>query len=278
MADKVIGYVILEDGVSLEPNATIIDRSYKGKHVMAEGITQTAEEENRNGRCYLLPDLHREIHCARTMELLSTGNMKAENGHPMDTSMVRQQTIDPEHTVAKFLTFWEDGNDIWAKFIGTNNDAGRDFEQDLLEGELPSWSLRALGSLENVRGRNVVRNLKMITYDRVIFPSHPGAYTKRIVSESTVSGMESVTSTQVHENGLLVPVMNESVMNYIKSESANIRSVLEQVGVFYESAKLLPGNSVQMVTHEGDIFVVHLESYIANEIGAYCADHQWLHQ
>ena len=71
MPNMPIGYVILE-GAPLEvPEAKVI--SENGKRVIGEGIIQTAEEENRNGRCYLQHDLLREINCARTKELLSTG-------------------------------------------------------------------------------------------------------------------------------------------------------------------------------------------------------------
>ena len=135
-----IGYVILESAPIEVPEARVISET--GKRVIGEGIIQTAEEENRNGRCYLHHDLLREINCPRTKELLGTGNMLAENGHPMDTNMVRQQTIEPNNTVARFLKIWMEGNNVMAQFKGTNNDKGEEFDQDLREGVRPSWSLR----------------------------------------------------------------------------------------------------------------------------------------
>ena len=273
MSTKALGYVILE-GAPLEiPESQII--SDNNKRVVAEGIIQTAEEENRNGRCYLNPDLQREINCPRTLELLSTGNMCAENGHPMDSSMIRQQTIDPNNTVARFLKIWMDGNNVMAHFKGTNSVKGEEFDQDLREGYKPSWSLRALGSLNNVRGRNVVENLKVITWDRVIYPSHPHAYTTKIVSESALYGNKETlllgrNAKSVNTEGVLIPVTNESVLSYIKSESANIKSLLEQVEFMYESASLVNMNQVRLVAKNGDTFVVNLESHIANEIENYC--------
>lgn len=261
-----IGYVILESAPLEIPKAEVI--SDTGKRVIGEGIIQTAEEENRNGRCYLQQDLLREIGCARTIELLSTGNMLSENGHPMDTSMMRQQTIDPNNTVARFLKIWMDGNNVMAHFKGTNNAKGEEFDQDLREGVLPSWSLRALGSLENIRGRNIVQNLRVITWDRVIFPSHPHAYTTKLVTESygdnPISAVESM-----NKNGMLIPITNESVLNYIKNESANIKSLLRQIDFMYESSAVV-GRHVRLVAKNGDIFMVNLENHIANEIEAYC--------
>lgn len=266
-----IGYVILEAAPLEVPESTII--SENGKRVIAEGIIQTAEEENRNGRCYLHPDLLREIKCPRTIELLSTGNLRAENGHPMDQSMIRQQTIDPEHTVAKFLKIWMEDNNVMAHFKGTNDARGEEFDQDLREGDKPSWSLRALGSLETIRGRNIVQNLRVITWDRVIYPSHPHAYTTKLVTES--AAIEEYNQIEkMNESGMLIPVTNESVISYLKSESANISSLLRQVDFMYESTTLINPYQVQMVAKNGDIFVVNLESHIANEIENYCVSHK----
>lgn len=271
-----IGYVILESAPIEVPEAKIITDN--GKRVIGEGIIQTAEEENRNGRCYLHSDLLREINCARTIELLSTGNMLSENGHPLDSNMVRQQTIDPNNTVARFLKIWMDGNNVMAQFKGTNNDKGEEFDQDLREGVLPSWSLRALGSLTNKGGRNIVENLRVVTWDRVIYPSHPHAYTTRLVTESASLSIAEKAAidrlNHMNENGALIPITNEAVLSYIKTESASIKSLLNQIDFMYESTTLLPGNKVQLVAKTGDIFVINLESHIANEIQAYCLKHK----
>jgi hypothetical protein len=264
-----IGYVILESAPIEVPEARVISET--GKRVIGEGIIQTAEEENRNGRCYLHHDLLREINCPRTKELLSTGNMLAENGHPMDTNMVRQQTIEPNNTVARFLKIWMDGNNVMAQFKGTNNSKGEEFDQDLREGVRPSWSLRALGSLSNQGGRNVVENLRVITWDRVIYPSHPNAYTTRLVTESAIAAKAAIERAEhMNKNGMLIPITNESVLSYIKTESANIGALLNQIDFMYESAKLIGTNQVQLVAKNGDIFVVNLEHHISNELQNYC--------
>lgn len=271
MPDKMpIGYVILEGAPIEAPDAKII--SENGKRVIGEGIIQTAEEENRNGRCYLQHDLLREINCARTKELLSTGNMLAENGHPMDMAMVRQQTIDPNNTVARFLKIWMEGNDVKAQFKGTNSAIGEEFDQDLREGIRPSWSLRALGSLANVKGRNVVENLRVITWDRVIYPSHPNAYTTKLVSESSfmLPGMANKEADRINMEGALIPITNDSVLSYIKSESANIKSLLSQIDFMYESASIVKGNQVRLIARNGDTFIVNLESHISTELQKYC--------
>lgn len=266
MDKSAIGYVILESAPISAPDAKVV--SEVDKHLVAEGVLQEAEEENRNGRCYLHNDLLREIKCPRTIELLNSGNLKAENGHPMDSSMIRQQTIDPNNTVAKFLKLWMDGNNVMAHFKGTNNQKGDEFDADLRDGELPSWSLRALGSLNNRGGRNIVENLRIITWDRVIYPSHPGAYTTKILTESANMSNQL---THMNKNGKLIPITNDSVLSYIKQESANIKSLIQQIDFMYESATLVKNNQVRLVAKNGDTFVVNLENYIATEIENYCS-------
>lgn len=267
-----IGYVILESAPVEAPDVKIVSDS-TNKRVIGEGILQTAEEENRNGRCYLRSDLEREIKAPRQIELLSTGNMLAENGHPMDTAMVRQQTIMPGNTVARFLKIWMDGDNVMGQFKGTNNTLGEEFDQDLREGVKPSWSLRALGSLESINGRNVVQNLRVITWDRVIYPSHPHAYTTRLVTESTTSLAEASSINKMNKNGLLIPITNDSVLSYIKNESATIKSLLSQIDFMYESTSLINrGSQVRLVAKNGDIFVVNLEAHISNEIQNYCVN------
>ena len=266
-----IGYVILESAPVEAPDVKIVSDS-TNKRVIGEGILQTAEEENRNGRCYLRSDLEREIKAPRQIELLSTGNMLAENGHPMDTAMVRQQTIMPGNTVARFLKIWMDGDNVMGQFKGTNNTLGEEFDQDLREGVKPSWSLRALGSLETINGRNVVQNLRVITWDRVIYPSHPHAYTTRLVTEST-SLAEASSINKMNKNGLLIPITNDSVLSYIKNESTTIKSLLNQIDFMYESTSLInKGSQVRLVAKNGDIFVVNLEAHISNEIQNYCVN------
>ena len=76
-------------------------------------------------------------------------------------------------------------------FRGTNNEFGRSFNDDLKDGQRPSFSLRAVGSLVNENGRATVKRMQMITYDRVYFPSHSKAYTTKIVTTEAAVGKPS---------------------------------------------------------------------------------------
>ena len=76
-----------------------------------------------------------------------------------------------------------------------------------------------------------------------------------------------------NKNGILIPITNDQIISYIKSESTNIQSILNQIDIFYESVQLTPNRrDVQLRTKAGDLFIVNLESYIQDEIQQYCAD------
>lgn len=266
-----IGYVVIETATTIsdvEP-AKIVNENKATNRVIAQGTLQEANEKNRNGRFYDSRDLFPQLTAPRTIELLKTGNLRAENGHPLSKELIRQQTIDPEKTVAIFLKLWTEGNLIKANFMGTNDARGEEFNKDLLCGFSPSWSLRALGTIQNTARGAEVRGIKVITWDRVIYPSHPRAYTDGIVSESAGIGTNSDSNIFLEgdDKGLLIPITNKSVINYIMSESANFKTIKESYDLLYDNIELINrGTQVKLTDRAGGIFVVNLESYIHDEI------------
>lgn len=284
--NKQIGYIINETASKPVSELDIIEKSGK---VIAEGIVQEAEETNRNGRIYPRADLAREIAAPRQKELLKTGNMLGEAGHPLSKDLLRQQTIDPTNVAVRFLSFEMDGNKVKARFKGTNNALGETFDADLREGVLPAFSLRALGSVTQTPKGTIVTNLKMITYDYVIYPSHPGAYTSCIVSESGfMTGSELLGNRSIPNNmdatkSFIAPFNNdealkrikeqaqrESAIDYITDYSKNYRLIKE----FYDLSKAstidLIDNDHIAITEAGlGTIVLDIEDYIAREISRY---------
>lgn len=268
-----IGYVIIE--TSLLPE--IGEEQFKiikagDDRAIGEGVLQEANMKNRNGRFYDSRDLFPEITCPRTLELVSTGNMKAENGHPLSKDLVRQQTIDPNNTVAVFLKLWTDGDFVKGWFIGDENDKGDSFDRELRKGRKPSWSLRALGNIQNTKRGAEVKNIKIITYDRVIYPSHDKAYTTGLVSEST-SMVDKDSRIIIPDNdiGMVEPITNESVIKYIQAESANMKLLKEFFDLQYDEMKLINGGrQVQLTDKIGSVYVMNLENYIHDEIMNSC--------
>lgn len=272
-----IGYVIIETATTSDsnnlPETKLIKKRDDGR-VLAEGVLQEANMKNRNGRWYDSRDLFPELVAPRQQELLKTGNMRGENGHPLSKDLVRQQTIDPNNTVCIYTKFWTEDNFVMGQFFGTYNDKGEEFNTELENGMLPSFSLRALGTIQNTGRGAEVKGIKIITYDRVIYPSHDKAYTRGLVQEGSLLVPEGNNLVlEESDQGLVIPITNDEVINYINSQSLNVKQIRESFDLLYDDIKLVKNKSqVQLTDKAGGIFVVNLESYIHNEIMDACLE------
>lgn len=275
--NNVAAYIICE--ADINPNIHKVEEGMNGKAI-GEGILQTADERNRNGRYYAEEELFPQITAPRTKELLSAGYLRAEMGHPLSKDLARQSVIDDKLSCARFLTIWTEGKNVWARFTATNNEYGKAFDMDLKEGCKPAWSLRALGSVVQTSRGAEVKNLRIITWDNVIYPSHPGAYTQRIVSESTSlnEGVSIPTGKILTENDLegkafITPIQNEQVLNYIREQSGNLKFIKECFDFVYKDIVVNEaGTKVYLTTNEGNTLVVPIESYIHNELMNYATN------
>ena len=285
--ENIIGCIICEGTKNnVEFKVNNVD---KNGFVIAEGVLQEGNEVNRNKRFYPTEELARAIMSPRQQELISTGNFKGEAGHPLDQSLTRQQKIDPTNEQVWYLKLWMDGDYVMGRFRGTNNALGESFNRDLKDGQRPSFSLRALGSLVNENGRMTVRNMQIVTYDRVYFPSHSKAYTTKIITTEAVNqepikyyipdpeseywqkelelaGIVERGNTPLAES-LITPLTQQEINAYVIQESYNIKSIMNQIDVLYESINLSPnGNEVTMKTKLGDTIILPLDTAIQREI------------
>ncbi len=272
MLNNKIGYMICETS-SAPTDIKVVGDS--NNRTIAEGILQDMNIRNRNGRFYDSRDLSPEISGARIKELMGAGYLRGECGHPMSKDIMRQQTIDPANVCVQYTKLWIDGDDIRAQFKGTNNRLGEDFDADLKDNCKPAFSLRALGTVENTKRGAEVKNIKVITWDHVIFPSHPRAYTTGIVSESSNSMLEQSSGSRLYipenDRGFMVPITNDKIVDYIKQESCNLENVMKTFDLLYESMELVSGGKqVRITDRVGSSFVINLETHIQNEIMNYC--------
>lgn len=277
-SDEPIGKYIINEDFFNGDNADIkvVKDKSTGKPV-GHAIFQSGGVRNRNGRIYVTEDLDREIHCSRTLELLRTKNLFCEAGHPIDTSLQRQSTIDWRNSNSKILTLDTVGNNIEGNFTPSNTDLGKAFEQDLLEGTIPAWSLRALGSIRQTRLGAQVTDLRFITYDQVIYPSHSNAYMTELLKESTTTPLDESASIFIESNGLnrMIPINEmkeeDDVKNFIMNNSNNLKYINDYFGTKFESVTISPKGSKVLVSENGtdNKISVNLEYYIHNELMNY---------
>lgn len=285
--NQTIGYVINESAIPGYTTTNIIKQDKKGR-VVAEAVLQIADEVNRNRRKYPYDELIPQLTAPRTLELLEAGYFRGEMGHPISTDLTRQQTIDDTRTCVQFLSLYHEGPVVKGTYRGTNNAYGQAINEDLLDGCKPAFSLRALGTVEKENGISVVRNLKIIVYDCVLYPSHPSAYTQRIVSESgVINGTESKTKLQkvyedklvekdlneykaLEESGILIPITNQGVIDILKHDSANVKSLKEMFDFAYTDMYLNDdATKATLKSNDGQTFVIGLEQHIHNELMDY---------
>ena len=268
LSSRNIGSIILEGATTVED--TIISNHNKTGKLIGEGTLQDMDVENRNHRIYAKKDLVPEINGARLKELIAARSLLSEWGHPLSEDLVRQQTIDPKLCCCRFNKVWVEGNLVKGQFEATNTEYGRAFDQDLREGVKPAFSLRALGSIENVYGKAYVKGIKVITWDTVIFPSH-----KAIVSESAIDG------TPVHTNQIVVPKNDpgriitlsssdaRTVINRLQRESANLDKIVSTFDGIMDNITLVSESTVMLTSRFGEKFIVNLENHIDNLIMDY---------
>ena len=280
--DKPVAYIInesLEDAISFD----IVDENKTTGFVTAEGIIQQAGKMNRNRRYYTQEDLHKEIYSDRLRELITTGNFKGEAGHPLDMNLSRQQKVDPTLEQVWYTKLWMDGDYVMGQFRGTNNELGKAFNEDLKCGQKPSFSLRSLGSIRIVNGKSNVTNLRIITYDRVYYPSYDNAYTERIVSESTdyktpsypyEEYLNSMGNKQVIEESAdsIAPILNKDVTDLLLRESYSFNQICEDFSPIYKSIKLSDDKKkVIMVDESYNTIIVPIDRYVTNKIDEFCS-------
>ena len=292
-----IGYIITEAAPEEPTKTEIVDEIVCGsrKRVVGKGILQTGDEKNRNGRWYSTKtELAPQVVCPRTQELIQHGRLLGENGHPLSKDLARQQQIIESLCSVRYLKVWMEGNDVWAWYVGHNNALGDTFDDNLRCGIDPSFSLRALGSVNNTnRGAEV----KIITWDDVIYPSHPGAYGQGLVKHDELTSAdkelkarmnmesafteacslvdqsllrEDITRDKMNETGLVTPITNQNVIDYLQRESANFHIFKESFDTLYDDIKLINNNTqVQLTDKAGDILYVNLENYVHNGLMNY---------
>ena len=282
-----IGYILNESSVCMESVDIREDRN--SNRVTGIGALQTGNEKNRNGRIYRTEDLVREINAPRQKELLAAKQLCGEAGHPIGAdaiSLVRQQTIDPTKICVRYLKLWMEGDNVMATFQGTNNALGEAFDKDLRQGVLPAFSLRALGTISSTPQGAVVENLKMITYDYVIYPSHPHAYTRGVLNESASSiaipksnfamsnamdGSKSFIKEFSNQDVInAISTMRESAISYVKDKSSNFKMLQECYDMTkYDTVDIINPHKLALTEAGKNTIVMSIEDYIANEIQNY---------
>ena len=273
MSDKFLGYYIINETAAIaepvKPKFEIIDG-----RVEFDTNLQDADFTNRNKRYYAREQLFPQLTSTRTLELIRTRNLYGEAGHPTSKDLTVQQTVNPNNRNHLILRLWTDDRMVRGRIRAAATRVGDDFHRSVIDGTTPAFSLRALGSIENTRNGAEVRNLKLITYDFVIFPSHATAYGDTVKIGDQVDTAVQTESSRIFlnesDNGLLIPVTEKSITKFVTEQSKNIKNVVESFELLYDTIELLPNKRQVKIGLGESSMIVSLEESVQNEIMDYC--------
>lgn len=161
----------------VNPLLTESKKDNSGKWII-EGIFAQAGIKNRNGRLYPPPVLKEAVEKYH-QDYISQNRALGELNHPP------RPKVDPGLAVIKIESLSEDGNN-WngrARLIDTQQ--GKNL-QALLDAEVKvGVSTRALGSIKESQGVNVVQgDLALFSVDVVLEPSAPDAWMNALMEET----------------------------------------------------------------------------------------------
>lgn len=185
----------------------------KPKRYYVEGIFMQCDVVNRNGRSYPMEVVEPEVN-RYVKEYVETKRAFAEFGHPEGPK------INEERISHRIVELKRDGNNFYGKALISNSPLGKIVQVLLEEDGQLAVSSRAIGSLRQINGVDVVQKDFYLACagDIVVDPSAPDAFVRGL--------MES--KEWVWDNGILKAVELE---NYKKQVEAASRRKLEETKI-----------------------------------------------
>jgi len=139
----------------------------KGPYMMAEGV-------NKNKRLYPLHELEREV-ARYNEEMVKPGRAMGELNHPTTAD------VDLERACHMITEMTQDGNVFYGKSKVLSTPCGKIIRALVNDGVKVGMSSRALGTLEEGRDHNTVKNMSLVAIDWVADPSYPKAFVNGIL-------------------------------------------------------------------------------------------------
>lgn len=230
---------------------------------------QEADTKNRNGRIYPRQVLEDAINSPYIKERMNSRSLFGEAGHPLDTSIARQTTIDPRNLAYLIEDIHWENSLIKARCQTCDTAIGRDM-MGLIKSNHSrlSFSLRAQGNVKRDQNRDAVvvqSPLMIVTWDWVITPSHQNAVMdnfdtatmEAMFNTSNISNNSAMLneSLNIYENGKIFQI-NESkpqimVKDYYKSYNTSKKNI-DNIYKYNSDDKIKSMNEFVTITENSD--------------------------
>jgi len=224
-------------------------------------------ERNRNRRKWIPKYVKEALGASTFMELLNKGGVPGENGHPIppsgEVTMERVATIDPNNISHVIKKVWFENNDTVLKgeieTVDDGDGPGARFMRHIIQGLPTSFSNRAIiPQKKNPDGSTDQTGVgRIITFDRVILPSHPEAYMDT-----------SVPVVQVLKTRNDLKIANECC-TYVTEKSNKVRHILDDMDPVFETAFIDSKGRYNVGLKSGDRVITSIEKHLVNEIKSY---------
>lgn len=250
-------------------------------YVTFDAVLQSFAVRNRNGREY---DADNIWNCIQTddyiQSMLRQNSWMGEIDHPaaeiqgQELTMQRIANPDMKLTSHYIRKPRMNGNKFLEATIQTDssNPHGMNMAIKIVDGKIiPCFSARVLGSLRNTGGKPVVYVKKLITYDWVLYPSHPEAMGKitQPMVESINEAARLAGCTVIFLNELAKMAANSSKETEFLCESFGL-SIDDVVGLTNT------GNSIVIAEGENTYIQPITDARIRSKTRSAVAD--WLHR
>jgi hypothetical protein len=266
-------YIVMEQSSPVDSKIEILENSNDNdlNFLRFTACLQSFDKErNRNRRKWVPKFVKEAIHLPEITELLHKANgLPGENGHPISpfkdspTSMERIVTIDPNNISHLIKKMWFKDNDTMLmgeiETLDDGNGPGSRFKKNILQGMIPSFSNRAIiPQRKNVDGSiDQIGVGRIITFDRVILPSHDKAYMDVDIP------VKNIIKTQAD-----MVIANECC-TYVMDSSSNAKNTIGDVDYAMESLNYDNKSGMISAKVDGGTMFVPVEENIRKEIGRY---------
>lgn len=276
MSEQPFGYIILEGDNEFKEvsNLQTFDKPHLF-YIRFDTILQSLDCRNRNGRNYNGDALVQGLSTPEIAELIANNKWKGERDHPITKDIQRIASILSKNCCHRIVKWWRDGNLIRAT-IETLDDGcyGTQLTKNVLQGENPSFSLRALAVLEKKGNTTFVnRPPRVITYDEVNLPSHKEAYADKRKEKILTDGQQSVTyecadivtNSKISVVNGAISIEAMDVKDMLMTKSDNLKIVCESFDIDPSTVKLTNGGRSLTAKNGTDRLVWTLESSLVRE-------------
>lgn len=249
-------------------------------YLIFEAVLQSFGVTNRNRRIYMADNIMDRINNDPYIQsMLKQNSWMGQLEHPasmyegQNLSMNYLANVDPSKTSHYIRKPRLNGNLLEATIqTDSSNANGMNMAIKITDGKvIPGFSARVLGELTNRGGQPVVNVKKLVTYDYVLFPSHPEALGKVNKPYAESAGVKTLEKAI---NGKII--FFDELAKAAAHSSSETEFLCESFGLSTDSIVGLTSTGNSVVIKENENFYVQPLSDRRVRAKTHSIIHDWL--